>query len=129
MLAQPNELDSLLQALNIMLADERGRWILERHDQAQCEQALGYKYTDSGHMGTSVIDRTFIDDGVRWIIDYKFSQPAQGESEAQFINRQSRAYSAQLSHYAKVYRSMQPNPVRCALYFPQIPMFIELEAE
>jgi hypothetical protein len=24
---------------------------------------------------------------------------------------------------------MQPNPVRCALYFPQIPMFIELEAE
>lgn len=129
MLAQPNELDSLLQALNNMLADERGRWILERHDQAQCEQALGYKYTDSGHMGTSVIDRTFIDDGVRWIIDYKLSQPAQGESEAQFISRQSRAYSAQLSHYAKLYRSMQPNPVRCALYFPQIPMFIELEAE
>ena len=80
-------------------------------------------------MGTSVIDRTFIHNGSRWIIDYKLSQPAEGEPAEQFIRRQSSAYSAQLSHYAKLYGSMQPNPVRCALYFPQIPMFIELEAE
>ena len=129
MLARPDELKSLLQAVNSMLADQRGRWILQRHEQAQCEQALGYRYSDRGHVGTSVIDRTFIDDGTRWIIDYKLSQPAEGESEEQFIRRQSSAYSAQLSHYAKLYGSMQPNPVRCALYFPQIPMFIELEAE
>ena len=129
MLARPDELKSLLEAVSSMLADKRGRWILQHHEQAQCEQALGYRYSDRGHMGTSVIDRTFIDDGTRWIIDYKLSQPAEDESEAQFSQRQSSAYSAQLSHYAKLYRSMQPNPVRCALYFPQIPMFIELEAE
>ncbi|ETN92411.1 ATP-dependent helicase/nuclease subunit A [Gammaproteobacteria bacterium MOLA455] len=129
MLATPDELQGILQAVNSMLADQRGRWILQRHEQAQCEQALGYRYSDRGHVGTSVIDRTFVDDGIRWIIDYKLSQPAEGESEAQFIRRQSSAYSAQLGHYAKLYGSMQPNPVRCALYFPQIPMFIELEAE
>jgi ATP-dependent helicase/nuclease subunit A len=129
MLATAEELKNLLTAVNRMVADERGRWILEQHEQAQCEQALGYRYRDRGHMGTSVIDRTFIHNGSRWIIDYKLSQPAEGEPEEQFIRRQSRAYSAQLSHYAKLYGSMQPNPVRCALYFPQIPMFIELEAE
>ncbi|MDC1513127.1 UvrD-helicase domain-containing protein [Porticoccaceae bacterium] len=129
MLARPDELKRLLEAVDRMLADQRGRWILEAHEQAQCEQALGYRYSDRGKVGTSVIDRTFIDDGIRWIIDYKLSQPAEGESDAQFMRRQTTAYSAQLSHYATLYRSMQPNPVRCALYFPQIPMFIELEAE
>jgi ATP-dependent helicase/nuclease subunit A len=129
MLARPEELKGLLDAVNSMLADQRGRWILQHHEQAQCEQALGYRYSDRGHVGTSVIDRTFVENGTRWIIDYKLSQPAEGESETQFSARQSSAYSAQLSHYAKLYRSMQANPVRCALYFPQIPMFIELEAE
>jgi ATP-dependent exoDNAse (exonuclease V) beta subunit len=129
MLARPEELKGLLDAVTSMLADQRGRWILQHHEQAQCEQALGYRYSDRGHVGTSVIDRTFVENGTRWIIDYKLSQPAEGESETQFSARQSSAYSAQLSHYAKLYRSMQANPVRCALYFPQIPMFIELEAE
>jgi len=129
MLARPDELKSLMEAVNRMLADQRGRWILERHEQAECEQALGYRYSDREHLGTSVIDRTFVHDGTRWIIDYKLSQPVEGESEAQFIQRQTKAYSAQLGHYAKLYGSMEANPVRCALYFPQIPMFIELEAE
>ena len=129
MLARPDEVKSLIAAVNSMLADQRGRWILQRHEQAECEQALGYRYSDREHLGTSVIDRTFVHEGSRWIIDYKLSQPAEGEPEAQFIQRQTQAYSAQLGHYAKLYRSMQANPVRCALYFPQIPMFIELEAE
>jgi ATP-dependent exoDNAse (exonuclease V) beta subunit len=129
MLARPDEVKSLIEAVNSMLADQRGRWILQNHEQAECEQALGYRYSDREHLGTSVIDRTFVHDGTRWIIDYKLSQPAEGEPEAQFIQRQTKAYSAQLGHYAKLYRSMETNPVRCALYFPQIPMFIELEAE
>ena len=132
-LARQDELENLLGAVQTMLADDRGRWILQPHKQAACEQALGYQYSDSGRIGTSVIDRTFIDEtiegSVRWIIDYKFSQPAEGESQAQFSGRQISAYSGQLNHYATLYRSLEPNPVRCALYFPQIPMFIELEAE
>jgi len=147
-LVRQDELDNLLGAVQTMLTDQRGRWILQPHKQAACEQALGYQYSDSGRIGTSVIDRTFIDESiidevvnnetinnetvknsVRWIIDYKFSQPAEGESLTQFSRRQISAYSAQLNHYATLYRSLEPNLVRCALYFPQIPMFIELEAE
>ena len=128
-LAQPDQLDELMTALNTMLGDDCGRWILQQHQQAQCEQSLGYHYPETGRTGTSVIDRTFIDGGVRWIIDYKFSRPAGDESIEQFSRRQINTYSAQLAHYAALYRSMQPNVVRCALYFPEIPMFIELETD
>ena len=128
-LASSAELDSLEDAIQRMLADPKGQWILHSHDQAQCEQALGYYQPEQNRAGTSVIDRTFVDQGLRWIIDYKFSRPAADESEAQFIARQTNAYQGQLRHYANLYRSLQDNPVRCALYFPQIPMFIEVEAE
>ena len=124
-----NELHSLSESIELMLADPKGQWILHSHDQAQCEQALGYYQPEQNRAGTSVIDRTFVDQGLRWIIDYKFSRPAADESEAQFIARQTNAYQGQLRHYANLYRSLQDNPVRCALYFPQIPMFIEVEAE
>ena len=112
-----------------MLGDSRGQWILQNHEQAQCEQALGYHHKESNHAGTSVLDRTFIDQGIRWIIDYKFSMPATGESEPHFIARQITTYQAQLNHYASLYLALEDNPVSCALYFPQMPLFIELEGE
>ena len=128
-LATQEELNSLSSALKAMLADVRGQWILHRHTNGQCEQALGYHHRESNQIGISVIDRTFVDKGIRWIIDYKFSKPAATESEQQFIIRQKAAYQAQLKHYASLYLALESNPVRCALYFPQMPLFIELEAE
>ena len=128
-LASTAELDSLSNAIQLMLEDPKGQWILHRHDQAQCEQALGYYQPEQNRAGTSVIDRTFVDGGLRWIIDYKFSKPAADESQKQFIDRQTNAYQGQLRHYANLYKGLQDNQVRCALYFPQIPMFIEVDAE
>ena len=129
MLATVEELKRLSHGLTAMLADTQGQWILHRHPQAQCEQALGYHHRESNYAGTSVIDRTFVAQSIRWIIDYKFSKPAANESERQFIARQSTAYQAQLKHYANLYLTLEDNPVRCALYFPQMPLFIEVEAE
>ena len=128
-LASTAELDSLSNAIQLMLEDPKGQWILHRHDQAQCEQALGYYQPEQNRAGTSVIDRTFVDGGLRWIIDYKFSKPAADESQKQFIDRQTNAYQGQLRHYANLYKGLQDNQVRCALYFPHIPMFIEVDAE
>ena len=128
-LATSEELDRLSRGLTTMLEDPRGQWILHNHEQAQCEQALGYHHRESNHAGTSVLDRTFVDQGIRWIIDYKFSMPAEGEPEQQFIARQISSYQAQLKHYANLYLALEENPVRCALYFPQMPLFIEVEAE
>jgi ATP-dependent helicase/nuclease subunit A len=123
------ELESLIDAVSRMLADPVGQWILHSHTQAQCEQALGYYHAEQNRTGTSIIDRTFVDQGERWIIDYKFSKPGSAETEEQFKTKQTNAYQGQLRHYANLYKGLEDNPVRCALYFPQIPMFIEVGAE
>ena len=128
-LASKAELESLSIAISTMLADPKGQWILHRHQQAQSEQALGYYQPEQNRAGTSVIDRTFIDQGERWIIDYKFSTPAETETQAEFSTRQTNTYQGQLKHYANLYKGLEENQVRCALYFPQIPLFIEVDAE
>ena len=74
-----------------------------------------------------MIDRTFVADGQRWIIDYKLSSPGDSESREDFIARQSRAYQAQLRHYANLYRELEKRPVRCALYFPGTALFVEMD--
>ncbi len=130
-LVSEQELASMSKALVNMLNDDDGLWILQPHTQAHCEQALGYSAAVAGCRdgGVSVIDRTFVTDGVRWIIDYKFSAPNADESVAVFSARQTTAYRAQLQHYANLYRQIDTTPVRGALYFPQIPLFIEVSLD
>jgi ATP-dependent exoDNAse (exonuclease V) beta subunit len=117
------------QAISHMLADPKGLWILHHHTQAACEQMLGYSPSVAGHGGVSIVDRTFVEDGVRWVIDYKLAAPETGEQTRDFVRRQIASYQAQLRHYANLYRHMEQLPVRCALYFPQIPLFVEVAAD
>ena len=127
MLVTEGELVSLSDAIETMLADAKGQWILGSHPEARCEQSLGYCHRDQDRSGVSVIDRTFVADGQRWIIDYKLSSPGDSESREDFIARQSRAYQAQLRHYANLYRELEKRPVRCALYFPGTALFVEMD--
>lgn len=122
------DLQLLTRAVEAMLTDPRGQWILQQHDQAQSEQPLGYLQNESNSIATSIIDRSFIDNGVRWIIDYKMAQPGPDESKQDFADRQIVQYQSQLTHYAELYRRMENIPVKCALYCPLIPMFIEVSA-
>jgi ATP-dependent exoDNAse (exonuclease V) beta subunit len=122
----PSELGSLNAAIETMLTDQKGQWILDSHIESHCEQELSYFDTDSQTVKTSIIDRTFIENHTRWIIDYKYSRPNDGETEQQFAQRQTEAYRGQLKHYAELYRHIDKYPVRCALYFPQTAVFIEV---
>ena len=71
----------------------------------------------------------FIDGGFRWIIDYKYAAPNINESEQNFYQRQIETYSPQLNHYAQLYQKLETKKVRCALYFPQTAVFIELTGD
>jgi ATP-dependent exoDNAse (exonuclease V) beta subunit len=102
---------------------------LYHHYQAACEQVLGYSSAVAGHGGVSIVDRTFVEGEVRWVIDYKFAAPESGEQTSDFVQGQIASYQAQLRHYANLYRNMAQLPVRCALYFPQIPLFVEVAAD
>ncbi|MGS2723839.1 UvrD-helicase domain-containing protein [Porticoccus sp. GXU_MW_L64] len=121
----PAAINQLATALTNSLNDNRGLWILDnRHQDSQCELALGY--SNSHNHRQAVIDRTFIADGQRWIVDYKSAQPAAGQSLEEFGQQQTRHYHQQLQHYGELFAAMEDLPVRLALYFPLVPCWVEL---
>ena len=112
------------------LADPRGRWILAAHPGASSELQLSSRGPD-GKPVLQVIDRTFIDaaTGERWIIDYKTSRPASGETEAEFLTRESEHHGAQLARYRLLMEQYDPAAatIRTALYFPAGSLFLPVE--
>ncbi len=123
---QESACERILQALRLTLQDERGRWILASHAEAACELALTI-LDDAGQPCQYVIDRTFIADGVRWIIDYKTSEP--GELALQtFLDQEQAHYQPQLENYARILRLLEDRPTRLALYFPLAQAWCDWEA-
>ena len=60
---------------------------------------------------------------MRWIVDYKTSEPMAGEPLADFEVRERDAYRAQLENYVELISEMKwaiDAPIRAALYFPAI---------
>ena len=105
------------------LSCETGRWLLGAKTDARSELAISR--VEAGEVKNYVIDRTFLDDeeGVRWVIDYKTSEPMAGEPLADFEARESDAYREQLEKYVALISEMKwqvDAPVKAALYFPAI---------
>ena len=98
------------------LGDSRGRWVLDNHPEAASE--LPVAGWIGGKLCEVVIDRTFIDEnGVRWIIDYKTSEPASGNIE-NFLEAEKERYREQLERYARLMVQRDDRPIRLGLYFP-----------
>ena len=109
----------------LMLEDARGEWILSPHPEGAAELEL--VRSDEGGVGVLRVDRTFVVDGERWVIDYKVSSPAPEESESRFLAREQARYAPQLAAYREVWRAIDPDtPVRGALYFPRGRHWVEL---
>ena len=81
---------------------------------------------EQGALAEHVIDRTFVEDSQRWIIDYKSSVPESGESLDAFEQRQSELYGGQLARYRAALQAKEDLPVRTALYFPALPHWLEI---
>src|SRR5690606_27395304 len=84
------------------------------------ELELGYR-EETGSARVAIVDRTFVADGRRWIVDYKLAEPGAGESLAEFLARQQELYAAQLGRYAALFPRHGGQPVQTALYFPLLP--------
>src|SRR5690606_32037134 len=88
-------------------------WLFRSHHAEDvCELALS-DYHGSVRRDYSV-DRSFVDaEGRRWIIDYKTSTPAQGQSLSDFLNQEVERYRPQLDNYARLlHRPAAPPPAR-----------------
>jgi ATP-dependent helicase/nuclease subunit A len=86
--------------------DPIGRWIIQSHEQEQNEYAV--LTSEKDNVVTRIIDRTFYDKGVRWIIDFKTGKE---DPETQVNHRK------QVNHYAELLSSNTDEPLRCGLYY------------
>lgn len=120
-------LERVTMAVDNCLASERGRWILNDHEDAHSELAIT-AITDGNIPRNMALDRTFIDDGIRWIIDYKTSSHGGGDLEA-FLDSERERYAAQLGRYRKAMSLTETRPIKTALYFPLLDQFITIEPE
>ncbi len=107
-------------ALLNAVGDPQARWILQaRGEHGACELAL--TRLEQGVPRNHIVDRSFVEDGVRWIIDYKTGTHAGGDVEA-FIAARCREYAEQLERYAQLFRH-EGLPIRKALYFADLNRF------
>jgi ATP-dependent exoDNAse (exonuclease V) beta subunit len=119
--------DALMRAKAALLAAlscEKGRWLLDEHEEAACE--LGISGVDDGAVIQARIDRCFIDEeGARWIVDYKTSAHEGGDQEA-FLRNEADRYAPQLERYARLFSALEDRPIRTALYYPAMQKLVEV---
>ncbi len=105
------------------LEDSSGKWIL--HGEGHTELALSGMH--DGEVASVVLDRVRIDDnGVHWIVDYKTSSH-EGGNLAGFLQVEVDRYRPQLERYSSIYSNWADVTPRCALYFPLLKKFVEVE--
>jgi ATP-dependent exoDNAse (exonuclease V) beta subunit len=102
-----------VDALCQTLASERGRWLLADHAEAANEWEISGVFGDAIY--SSRLDRTFVAEGVRWIVDYK-----TGEDRMK--------YRQQLEQYAELLARLDSRPIRLGLFFPLTGAWEEWEA-
>lgn len=111
------------EAITRTLDDAKGRWILDGAGHSE----LGLTGSFEGELVSVVLDRVRIDDdGVHWIIDYKTSAHEGGNLQG-FLEVEADRYKPQLARYAAIYEDWAGTRARCALYFPLLTSFVEVE--
>lgn len=107
-------------ALTYAVTDPTGRWILKsRADDGASELAL--THLDQGALRNSIVDRTFVEDGVRWIVDYKTASH-EGDDIESFIRSKCDGYAEQLERYASLFQQ-DKLPIKKAIYFVDLNRF------
>jgi ATP-dependent exoDNAse (exonuclease V) beta subunit len=107
--------DRVALALTRALGDPNGRWVLGPHDEARSEVRMTLR---AGLTLEHVrLDRTFVADGRRWIVDFKTSEHEGGNLRA-FLDSEVERYAPQLERYARAVAAGDSRPVQLGLYFP-----------
>jgi hypothetical protein len=115
----PGEVDEatarVVETVVRVLADPRGQWLLAPHPEAVCELPLSGVV--DGRTVHCVLDRTFVEHGTRWIVDYKSSTHEGGDADA-FLAAEWDRYRPQLERYARLMAGLDARPIRIGLYHP-----------
>ena len=111
----------VVSVLSTTLVSDQGRWVLQAREQAAAELTLAT--VEAGHIATHIVDRTFIENGERWVVDYKSAR--LGEVSEASLEQQAVQYRPQLERYAKLFVH-EGLPVRKAVFFLAHGRMVEL---
>ena len=114
----------LERQIRCVVDDEPGRWLLGSRANAMSEAP--FTSIVDGEPARMVVDRTFVDAGQRWIIDFKSSVIPD---QRQTIDVHCRRHAPQLRRYANALAALADEPVRTAIYFTSIPRLVEIDAD
>lgn len=120
----PNDIDAISaiasKAIETMLNDERGQWILHSHRDAQAEFRITAEL--NGDVKNLIVDKTFIDEaGMRWIIDFKTTTFTQKDLH-DFLANEQKKYLEKMHLYYQAMKLFDPiHPIQLGLYFPALP--------
>ena len=109
----------VLEALQATLASEAGQWLLKAHSAAVSELSL--MQTQAGNIKNHVIDRTFIENGTRWIVDYKLTAKNEMGNLAIAVEQ----HRPQLLRYASLF-VQEKLPIKIAVFFLNLAKLVEL---
>ena len=102
-----------------VLNDDTGRWLLGPRQEAASE--YGITGVIDGALVSVRLDRTFEDDGRRWIIDYK-TGPTVGDEAS--VSALADRYRPQLARYRALGEGLFDKPIQTALYLTAIPRLV-----
>lgn len=99
-------------------------WLFRQpHAESAAEWRLSCQI--EGQLQHFTIDRTFVQAGVRHVIDYKTAQTH--DDPATFLREQGERYRPQLTAYRQTLAALENRPCRTWLYFPLMDLLHEIE--
>lgn len=97
----------LQKKISQLMQDSIGRWIIQPHSEEQNEYELLVQ--EEKEIRTRIIDRTFFDQGIRWVIDFK---TGKDEIVAQENHKK------QVDYYGALLSRKYPDtPIRGGIYY------------
>lgn len=109
----------VLAALQATLSNEVGQWVLKNHTEAASELSL--MQMDETDIKNHVIDRTFVENGLRWIVDYKLTNLEEGID----LVVAAEQHRPQLERYASLFNAAGL-PIKKAVLFLALGQLVEL---
>ena len=116
--------DAVLALLQTTLQSSQGQWVLQSRESASNELQIESLGDDKAQVLKKIIDRTFVEDGMRWIVDYKTTALDAGLDEV-VLKQAAEAYRQQLEGYAALFAE-EGLSIRLAVYFVSIGQLVTL---
>ena len=120
-----NELEQKTdEHLRRTLNSKQGQWILRQREDHKSE--YGMTGVINGSIQRVFVDRMFVENKLRWIIDYKTGTPLTNRDPDTFYKAQIELYKNQLERYQYIAKNIYSEQIKTGLFFTATATFKEV---